>query len=155
MSVDRDDEAESGAPTPHAHDHGRRHAALRFAAPGSEPVVLARRAELSFTRAPSADEATAAIIAFLDTLTEGLAAGGCVLVGHIKGVLAAPQAGALTFHLTTLTSAPHITGALAGRPSRATLSVNAIVFGVPAERLRGLVGAALASTLGAAVVWRD
>ena len=155
MSAGRDDEADFGARTPHAHDHDPRHVALRFAAPGSEPVVLARQAEISFARALSADEATAAITIFLDTLIEGLTAGGCILVGHIKGVLVAPQAGALTFHLTTLTSAPHITGALTGRPLGATLSINAIVFGVPAALLCGLVDAALASALGAAVVWRD
>jgi hypothetical protein len=64
--------------------------------------------------------------------------------------VAAPGAGDLAFHLTTLEAAPALTGGLAGVVPGATLTLNVIVFGVDEAALPALVRDAWSGAAGAA-----
>jgi hypothetical protein len=134
------------------HDHGGGQGGLRFVEAGREPVVLARQASLSFAHDLSPDRVFAALAAFVEGAAQSLEVAGCILIGHIKGTLTT-ESGALTFHKTTATGPPVVSGALAGRPSQAKLSINAIVFGVTEECLRRSVEAAASSAFDAEIVW--
>ena len=129
----------SGQHAGHADGQGHEH--LRYCAAGAEPEVFAATAELTFPSPLEPDQAQAAVHAFLGRLCPALAAAGCALVGHIKGVVA-NGADELEFSLTTLAGEPRFAGGLAGPSRRATITVNVIVFGVDGRALPGLVSGA-------------
>ena len=127
------------------HQHGRGHEAhddLRYFTHEAQPEVFAATAAL--TAAAAADQAAveAAVRAFLGRLSPALAAAGCVLVGHIKGVIAGASGEELEFSLTSLGGEPRFGGALSTPVTHAELTLNVIVFGVDARALPGLVTAA-------------
>ena len=136
---------------PHEHD-GHDH--LRHLAGGAAPAVFAARADVVFAPPARADQLELAVTRFLAELSEGLTAAGCVLVGHIKGTLAAPGRGDLAFHATTLGAAPALTGGVAGTATEVVLTVNVIVFGVDEQALTTIVTGVWASASDAETVWR-
>ena len=131
--------------------HQRDH--LQHLPPDAVPAVFAARADVVFAAAARPDEAETAITRFLAALARGLAEAGCTLVGHIKGALVAPGHGDLSFHATSLTAAPRLTGGLAGDSVQATLTVNVIAFGVAGRELPGIVTGAWAQASGAETGW--
>ncbi len=132
------------------HDH---HHDLRYLAAGAQPEVFAATAALDFGRPASQAAVESAVTAFLERLGAGLAAAGCVLVGHIKGVVTAEGGDELEFSLTRLDADPRFGGTLATAARRADLTLNVIVFGVEAEALPSLVTGAWADGDPAAA-WR-
>ena len=101
-----------------------------------------------------ADQLELAVTRFLAALSDGLTGAGCVLVGHIKGTLAARGRGDLAFHATTLGAAPALTGGVAGTAADVVLTVNVIVFGVDEEALPAIVTGAWSRASDAETVWR-
>jgi hypothetical protein len=136
----------------HAHD-------LRYFPTDAQPEVLPAEADLSFPKAVARADVEGALNEYLARLSAGLDAAGCVLVGHIKGVVAAsdgPQAreGAeeLAFSVTRLHGAPSFTGGLRGAGRAFRLTLNVIVFGVDADALPGIVTGAWPEAVPAS--WR-
>jgi hypothetical protein len=117
-----------------AHDHD-----LRYFAAGAQPEVFAATAELSFEGHAGAHGVEAAVRSFLARLSPALAAAGCVLVGHVKGVVTVEGDDELEFSLTRLDGEPRLDGALADGLSAAELTLNVIVFGVDEHALPGIV----------------
>lgn len=95
---------------------------------GPLPTVYVLRRELDLSAWRGGDGAPEAVAAFARDFRDGLAAAGCVLIGHIKGVIEDDSGGALYFNVTRFTGAPVLRGGVAGAPARLTL--NAIVFGI-------------------------
>ncbi len=94
----------------------------------------------------------AALQAFLRRLSPALVNAGCVLVGHIKGVVAT-DGDELEFSLTRLDGEPRFAGSLSGAVGQADLTLNVIVFGVAADALPGIVAGAWPEE-SAPIVWR-
>jgi hypothetical protein len=131
----------------HPHDHD-----LRYFTGDAQPEVFAAQADLTF-REPASQEAVEAVLrTFLDRLSTTAAAAGCVLVGHIKGVVGAGDE-ELEFSLTTLAGVPRFAGTLPHHTGSAILTLNVIVFGVGEPALAGAVRGAWPED-GAGVVWR-
>jgi hypothetical protein len=131
----------------HPHDHD-----LRYLAGGAQPEVFAAVADLVFPP-PSSQAAVEAVLrAFLDRLSAALAAAGCVLVGHIKGVVGAGDE-QLEFSLTTLAGVPRFAGTLPPDTRSVALTLNVIVFGVGEQALAGAVTGAWPEH-DAGVAWR-
>jgi hypothetical protein len=138
-----------------AHDHrtgGHEH--LSHVPRATLPAVFAARADLVLDPPEDGDGLEAMAARFFEELSAGLADAGCTLVGHVKGTLAAPGRGDLTFHATMLGAGPALTGGFAGTVSAAALTVNVIVFGVEEATLPALVHDAWSRAAGAETVWR-
>lgn len=58
---------------------------------------------------------------------------GCRLIGHIKGLFDAGEKGQLFFSITSFSEGPRYKGEIGGEISEATLSMNAIVYGIGEE----------------------
>ena len=141
----------------HAHgdgDHGDHEHELRYLSGGAQPEVFAATAALDFGRPASQAAVESAVAAFLGRLGAALAAAGCILVGHIKGVVTAEGGDELEFSLTRVDADPRFGGTLATATRRADLTLNVIVFGVDAEALPGLVTGAWADGDPSAA-WRE
>jgi hypothetical protein len=132
-----------------AHEH------LSHVPDAAAPAVYAARAHLVFDPPAHADRVEEAVEHFFSVLSPALAAAGCTLVGHIKGVIAAPGRGDLAFHLTTLTAAPAFTGGHAGLVAQATLTINVIVFGVDEPTLPAIVQDAWSAAADATLTLPD
>lgn len=139
----------------HDHDHGHD---LRYMPAGAQPEVAAAEADLLFPGPAGQAEVEATLGAFLARLTAELAGAGCVLVGHIKGVVvagdeeAAGDGDELAFSVTRLHGAPSFTGGLRGAGRAFRLTLNVIVFGVDADALPGIVTGAWPEAVPAS--WR-
>ena len=116
--------------------------------------MFAATADLTFPSPLDSSQVEAAVRAFLGRLSPALAAAGCVLVGHIKGVVTGDGEDELEFSLTTLEGEPRFYCSLPGTKNRAVLTVNVIVFGVPVPELPGLVTAAWPEEKASAA-WRS
>lgn len=125
----------------HGHEHGHD---LRYLTGGAQPEVFAATATLTFAAPVAQAEVEAAVAAFLRRLGSALAAAGCVLIGHIKGVVTAEGGDELEFSSTRLDADPRFGGSFAQAARRADLTLNVIVFGVEAGALPGIVTAAWA-----------
>ena len=126
----------------HSHEHAGGHAHdrdLRYFSHEAQPEVFAATADLTFPSPLDPDQVEAAVRAFLGRLSLALAAAGCVLVGHVKGVVTDVDENELGFSLTTLEGEPRFDGSLPDTTDRAVLTVNVIVFGVPVSELPGVV----------------
>ena len=134
------------------HDAHSHH--LRHLPDSAAPAVFAARADVAFDPPARADQLELAVTHFFAALAGGLADAGCSLVGHLKGILAAPGHGDLAFHATALGARPAFTGGVAGMAADAVLTVNVIVFGVGDEALPAIVTSAWSRATGAETVWR-
>jgi len=132
----------------------REHGDLAHLPRDAAPAVFAARADVRFAPPTHADQLELTLTRFVAALSGGLAEAGCTLVGHIKGTIAAPHCGGLTFHATTLTRRPELTGGLAGQAKVSVLTVNVIVFGVDGRALPGVVTDAWSAATQAETVWR-
>lgn len=145
----------TSAPSP-GHTHG--------ADEGPHPTVVALRESFEIAAGLNATAIETALEAFANDVVARLAAAGCRLIGHIKGVLAPLEGGGLYFNVTGFTGGVALKGvwrggatgggdAAAGRAVTAQLTLNAIVFGIGAgelERLARDALPALRASLGAA-----
>jgi hypothetical protein len=137
----------------HAHEaHDHQHD-LRYLAGGAQPQVFAATAALAFAPPTGQAGVEAAVREFLRRLTPALAAAGCVLVGHIKGVVAT-DGDELEFSLTRLDGLPGFAGTVSGAVRHARLTLNVIVFGVTAEALPYAVTGAWPGE-AASITWRS
>jgi hypothetical protein len=137
----------------HGHDDGRPHDHdLRYLSHEAQPEVFAAVAGLSFRAPAGRPELENVVRAFLGRLCPALVAAGCVLIGHIKGVVALDD-GELEFSLTTLDGEPRFGGCLRTASDHAFLTVNVIVFGVDAQALPGVVAGAWPAD-GATATWQ-
>ena len=134
----------------HAHDH--RHD-LRYLAGGAQPEVFAATAALTFVPPVGQAGVEAAVRELLRRLSPALVAACCVLVGHIKGVVAT-NGDELEFSVTRLDGEPRFAGALNGAVRHARLTLNVIVFGVTAEALPDAVTGAWPDE-AATITWRS
>ena len=134
-------------------EHGHEHEHLRYFAAGADPQVFAAAADLSWSVPAGRTEIEEVVRAFLDRLSHALAAAGCVLVGHIKGVVTGDGQNELQFSLTRLAGEPRFAGDLAGPLQQATVTINVIVFGVDRRVLPGLVTGAWPQEMAGAA-WR-
>jgi hypothetical protein len=124
----------------------------------SRPAVFAARACLIFDPSARSGQVADGTARFLAALSDGLAAAGCTLVGHIKGTVVADEGGGgLAFHATMLGAAPALTGSLAaGDVAGGTLTINVIVFDVDERALPALVREAWSDgAAAAATTWHD
>jgi hypothetical protein len=119
----------------------------------ARPAVFAARAVLAFDPALHAGALEEALTRFLAALSEGLAAAGCRLVGHIKGVVSAAGRGDLAFHLTALGSTPAVTGGVTGMVAAASLTVTVIAFGVDERALPAIVHGAWSRAAAGEASW--
>lgn len=151
----------------HAHEpsHGRARAPghAHDAVDGPHPTVVAVRESIELAAGLSTTAIEAALRAFATDFVARLAAGGCRLIGHIKGMLAPLEGGGLYFNVTGFTGGVALKGvwrggasgerdAAAGYAAAAELTINAIVFGIGAgevERLARDALLTLRSALGA------
>jgi hypothetical protein len=132
-----------------------RHERLSHLPDAALPAVYAARAALVCKPPAHADQLEADVVRFLAALSPALSAAGCTLVGHIKGSVTAPGRGDLTFHLTTPTARPALTGGFAGVVAAVTLTINVIVFGVDEQALPAIVHDAWSAATGAVAAWPD
>jgi hypothetical protein len=131
----------------HDHQHD-----LRHLADGAQPEVFAATAALAFVPPDGQAGVEAAVREFLRRLSPALAAAGCVLIGHIKGVVLT-DGDELEFSLTRLDAEPRFAGGLNGAAGQADLTLNVIVFGVAADALPGIIAGAWPHE-SASIVWR-
>jgi hypothetical protein len=134
------------------HEHGG-HEHLSHVPDAVLPAVYAARAAVAFKPAVHADQLESVVTSFIEALSDGLADAGCILVGHIKGIVEASGRGDLAFHATTLGARPAVTGGLAGMAADAVLTVNVIVFGVDEQALPPVVHEAWSRASGAKTTW--
>jgi hypothetical protein len=120
------------------HDHHDHHD-LRYFPPDAQPEVFAAEAEARFAQTVGQARVEEVVNAFLRRLSDGLGAAGCVLVGHIKGVVAAEAGDELAFSLTSLHGVPQFSGGLQDGSAHFHLTLNVIVFGVDPDALPVIV----------------
>jgi len=127
-SLDVAEPTEQGAT--HEHDHAHHH--------GGEPVAEARSATLTFD--PPIDGATLTdrLVDATASLTVAIAGEPGVIVGHIKCAVEA-DGKLLMIRATSAQREPDRDGRLPDTVERATLTLNAIAYGIKRERLAELV----------------
>lgn len=79
----------------------------------------------------------------LSDLVEGLKAGGCTLIGHIKGRIAYRDGQPLFFSITTLDNNLSFKGGPPGGEAPLSLAVNVIVAGIEKDVLEELLESSL------------
>jgi hypothetical protein len=122
-----------------AHDHD-----------GLQPTVFSLRTPLHFGAPLAPAQVRTALAAFCRALVDGLAARGCRLIGHVKGVLEAGASGTQFFNLTTFDAPPRFNGELAAAVASYELTINAIVFFVDRDAVEACVHDAIRDHLGGA-----
>ncbi len=120
----RHEDADAG--NGHGHRGHRRH---EHDDAGLSPTVYVLQREVLLGARTGGDEIRAAIQAFAAAFVDGLAAGGCRLIGHVKGVFEEPSGERMYFNATSFSGGVTIRGAV-GAASVCRLTVNAIVFGI-------------------------
>jgi len=115
---------------------------------GPRPAAYALAGTLSLQGPWSETELRAAVDGFLSELTRTLQEAGCVLIGHIKGILEAGGKGHLFFSVTSFEEKARYKGRLTGNFAKVDLSLNVIVYGVGSEGIEQLVLAGLRKHLG-------
>lgn len=101
------------------------------------PTACSMQVILEFDNQIRAAEIQKSLDFFLTDLTRFLQENGCKLIGHIKGLLDARERGQLFFSITSFNENPRYKGEIGGKIPEATLSINAIVYGIgeePVER---------------------
>jgi hypothetical protein len=79
----------------------------------------------------------------LFSLVEGLKAGGCFLIGHIKGKMAYGDGEPLFFSITTLDNNLSFKGGPLGGEAPLSLAVNVIVAGIEKDEVEVLLAKSL------------
>lgn len=94
------------------------------------PAVYARKFDLTFAPPVPADTVTCRIAARVTRLADDLQDAGGTLLGHIKAILRPAAGGYYLFNLTRFGTPPRQKGGLPPVLDHATLTVNAIVYGL-------------------------
>ena len=113
----------------------------------SDPTVFADKEHLTFSSPISAIKLQARLDTFLDDLTKSLKHNGCLLIGHIKGLVSTRDKGHLMFSVTSFTTDAHFKGTMAGSLKQAELTINVIVYGVDNNTIQNLYREAFAASL--------
>lgn len=104
------------------HDHG--------AEAGPQPSVYTLQTDVGLGRWHGPDEIRRVLTAFVTGFVAALEAGGCRLIGHVKGALETASGGCLYFNVTSFAGEVATRGALGGGGDACRLTLNAIVFGI-------------------------
>ncbi len=114
------------------------------------PVVCAWQRELSLddARPQTSGQLVHAVRSFLAGLLPALRERGCSLIGHVKGMVDAGDAGRVFFSVTSFDGAPSIKGELERPIDCCRLTVNVIVFGSDEQRVGDAVLEAAGGHLG-------
>jgi len=114
---------------------------------GPTPTVSAHEQEVTFPSPVSQEQ----LAGLLTPLRNRLIQEGCSLIGHLKAILKSPGGGYLFASVTTLDEPPQTKGRLPGKATSATLTINAIVYGVERQAVARIVEEAVTSWDHAAV----
>ena len=95
-----------------------------------QPTAYALHGTLTLAEPWSETEVRKGVDAFFAELTRSLRELGCLLIGHIKGLLAVEGSGHLFFSLTSFGEKARYKGELTGKIAKARLTINVIVYGV-------------------------
>ncbi|MEW6400001.1 MAG: hypothetical protein AB1503_12715 [Bacillota bacterium] len=114
---------------------------------GRHPAVWAGRVSFPLPAPVPPQRLRAAVEEFVAHLLGWLRRQGCPLVGHIKGLLDT-DAGMLGFSVTSLEERVRWRGNVTGAVAAVTVTLNAIVYGVPEELLAEAVKEGLRTYLG-------
>ena len=112
-----------------------------------EPAVFAGKEHLTFSSPISTIELQASLKLFLGDLTKALKHNGCLLIGHIKGLVRARDKGHLMFSVTSFGTDAHFKGTLTDGAKQAELTINVIVYGVNKNTIETLYRKAFAAGL--------
>jgi hypothetical protein len=94
------------------------------------PTACSTQVVLELDNQIRAAEIQKSLESFLTDLMHFLQENGCKLIGHIKGLLDAGERGQLFFSITSFNENPRYKGEIGGEIPVATLSINAIVYGI-------------------------
>jgi hypothetical protein len=134
------------------HAHG--HDGLRLACGAAEPVVFAGRADLTIARAADVAELQGQVGTLLAELCRLLREAGCTLVGHIKGSLDGGDGAVRQFSVTALDGRVTFRGDWRSEAEPASLTLNAIVFGIGEAAVADAVADSFAVWPGVKLQWR-
>jgi len=115
-----------------------------------EPAVFADKEILTFRSPISTIELRARLNRFLGDLTKALKHNGCLLIGHIKGLVRTRDKGHLMFSVTSFGVDAHFKGTLTNGVKQAELTINVIVYGVDKNLIGDLFRKAFAAGLNRA-----
>jgi hypothetical protein len=103
------------------------------------PAVYAKKVNLGFKNLISANELKNKLEAFLSDLTAFLQNEGCILIGHIKGMLQIAENSQLFFSITSFGEKIKYRGELTGKMGKTSLTINVIVYGIEQNKIeRGI-----------------
>ncbi len=94
------------------------------------PIICTAEAKLDYHPGKNLDEMKDILNAFTADLVAALQENGCLLIGHIKGVIRGEDAGSLFFSLTSFEEIPDFKGTLQRHLVTGHLTINVIVYGV-------------------------
>ena len=103
------------------------------------PTACSTKVALSFETRMRAAEIRKRLDAFLSDLTSFLRDNDCKLIGHIKGLLDAGDRGQFFFSITSFSDGVRYKGDITGEVLQATLSLNAIVYGIQQEPVESAI----------------
>ena len=110
------------------------------------PAVFADKEHLTFSSPISAIELQARLDTFLCYLTRALKHNGCLLIGHIKGLVRVRDKGHLMFSVTSFTAGVHFKGTMTDSIKQAKLTINVIVYGIDKITIQNLYREAFAAS---------
>jgi len=112
---------------------------VKYALPHPSPTIFAGEFRIHFPTTLSEREVRERVSAFLSGLLDFLYHEGCRLIGHIKGLIQTEGGGYLLMSTTSFQVKEAFKGNLSNTVSRASLTLNVMVFGVAEEKIRGFV----------------
>jgi hypothetical protein len=113
-----------------------------------QPTAYALSGTLALTGLLSEEELRKGVDTFLAELTRSLRARGCMLIGHIKGILEAGDTGHLLFSVTSFEQRTRFKGGLTGAAEKLEFTLNVIVYGIGNDEVEQLVWEGLRKYLG-------
>lgn len=111
------------------------------------PAVYVLEASVDLSQLSDGTDVRTALAAFVAAFLAELKAGGCRLIGHVKGALDGAAAGCLYFNATTLHGGATISGELSGGQA-CRLTMNAIVYTIEHREVERAALGALERCLG-------
>jgi hypothetical protein len=112
---------------------------LNYPSPHHSPTIFAGEFSVRFPSPVTDRELKGKISAFFSGLLDFLFREGCRLIGHIKGLVLTEEKGLLLVNITSFRTQDAFKGNLPGLTSKASLTLNVIVFGVSEEKIRSFV----------------
>lgn len=109
----------------------------------SNPAVVAEKVDLEFENPVPPKHLNETLDDFLLSLTALLQNNGCLLIGHIKGMLNNEKNEHIFFSITGFGEEVRYKGQLSGLSKRAKLVMNVIVYGIDEDTLQSGIRDAL------------